>query len=100
MRMQNNNERKRLEEKTGQFAGEIGLDVIEFKVIPHGTSITVRGIVDYPRGGVTMGECSRLNRLIRDYMESTGTWGDDFSVEIDSPGLKRPLKDKNDFLRL
>src|SRR5688572_21884774 len=46
--------------------------------------------IDKP-SGVTIEECSSLNRYLVEALESSGIW-DTHSLEVSSPGLEQPLK--------
>lgn len=91
---------KSVEDKVQTVISGSGLELIEFKIIPQGYFWVIRCIVDYPSGGVTMGECSRLNRQIFSMIEKSNIFENDCSVEVNSPGLNRPLCDKKDYLRM
>jgi len=43
---------------------------------------------------------SRINKEIFAFIEQKGFFGDNLSVEVNSPSIDRPLKAKNDFARL
>ena len=77
-----------------------GLDLVEFKIFPQGRTWVIRSLVDYSSGGVTLGECSLLNHKISDLINEDNILGDDFIVEVNSPGLDRFLKEPKDFLRI
>ena len=55
-------------------------------------------MVDKPEG-IRVGECSALNKQIYKLIEEKGLLDEDFSLEVSSPGLDRPLKDRADFKR-
>jgi ribosome maturation factor RimP len=76
-----------------------GLDLIELKVFPKGNSWVIRSIVDYASSGVTVNECASLNRSIASWIEKSNIFGNDFIVEVNSPGLDRPLREAKDFMR-
>ncbi|MBU2102482.1 MAG: hypothetical protein ABH865_00195 [Candidatus Omnitrophota bacterium] len=88
-----------LREKIESLAGEQALELIEYKFFSHRGNYTVRCLVDFPAGGVTVDDCSRLNRKIVGMLEETGALGDDFNVEVNSPGIDRPIITYKDFLR-
>jgi len=88
-----------IRKKVKAVVEERGLDLVDFKIFPKGRSWVIRSIVDYPSGGVTMEECALLNKIIFSIMEEDNMLGDDFVVEVNSPGLDRPLKDIKDFIR-
>ena len=47
-----------------------------------------------------MGDCTKVNKKVFSYLEDSNSLGDDFTVEINSPGLDWPLKRYQDFLRV
>jgi len=83
-----------------RLAGENGLEVLEKSLLHSAGTIIVRVLADLPRGGITMDMCAKLNRLMVAYLEKTKYLGDDFSVEINSPGLDRKMRTIKDFSRV
>lgn len=77
---------------------EAQLELIDLKVI-QGSSKTIRGAVDYPEGGVTLRTCAEVNKRIVFRLTEEGIPVEDYRVEINSPGLDRPLKEYKDFLK-
>ena len=88
-----------LRSKTLEFLNQSGLDLIEFKVTLYQNKKTVECLIDYPQGGVTVTECSKLNKRIVAFLDETNLFGTNFVVEVNSPGLDRTLKNYKDFLR-
>ena len=88
-----------IRKKVKAVVEERGLCLVDFKMFPKGRSWVVRSIVDYPSGGVTMEDCALLNKIIFSIIEEKNMLGDDFIVEVNSPGLDRPLKGIKDFIR-
>lgn len=74
--------------------------MVEFNVFEHQGKSTIRALVDYAQGGVTIGDCARINREIVSFLEKSDILGGDFTVEVNSPGLKRSLKNFKDFMRI
>ncbi len=91
---------KSINKKIESIVESNGLDLIELKVFPKGSSWVIRSIVDYVSGGVTVNECSLLNRSIASWIEESNIFGDGFVVEVNSPGLDRPLREAKDFMRV
>ncbi len=83
-----------------KILGERGIELVEFKIFFSGGTQTVRCLIDYPCGGINIDECSRINKEIFAFIEQKGFFGDNLSVEVNSPSIDRPLKAKNDFARL
>lgn len=77
-----------------------GLELVEFKIFYNHGRFTIRSIVDYPEGGVTIDTCARVNRLVFSFLEKENVLGEDFVVEVHSPGINRILKERKDFLRV
>ena len=75
-----------------------GMDLVEYRFLDS-PKITIRCLADYPLGGITIDDCSRVNRKIFSYLEKSEILGDDFVVEVNSPGLNRLLRNTGDFIR-
>ena len=75
-------------------------DLIELKVICFKNETMVRCVVDYPCGGINLDECAKINREISNYLQDSKLMGEDFSVDVNSPGLDRKLKTAADFKRV
>lgn len=50
-------------------------------------------------GGITVGECQRIHRLIEPMLRVEGVVDDLTTLEVASPGLDRPLRSRADFRR-
>jgi ribosome maturation factor RimP len=82
-----------------EFLGAQGLDLVEMECFHSGRNLVVRLSVDKPEGGITVGECSKVNRRIGDLLEEKDIIRESYIVEVNSPGLDRPLKTRADFRR-
>ena len=91
---------KEIEDKVKTIVQNNNLDLVDFKIFPKGRSWVIRSIVDHESGGVTVDECSILNKVIFSVIDGSNMLGDDFVVEVNSPGLDRPLKNFKDFMRV
>ncbi|MBU1112377.1 MAG: hypothetical protein KKH93_00690 [Candidatus Omnitrophica bacterium] len=78
---------------------ECGAQLVDLKISSAGSKF-IRGLVDYPQGGITLGVCSRINKRIVNDLTTSGFNVEDYTVEINSPGLDRLLKGYQDFLRV
>jgi ribosome maturation factor RimP len=88
--------RKGIEEIVSRF----GAEIVEFKLFSSAGRFICRCLVDYPEGGITINDCARINQEIFSFLENSKCLGEDFVVEVNSPGLDRDLKTKEDFLRV
>ena len=91
---------EKIKRKVFEFLKEENLDLIEFKIFPQGKNFVVRIMTDFSYGGVTLKDLSRINKMVFSYLEEENILGEDFTVEVISPGLDRKLEGKNDFLRV
>lgn len=57
-------------------------------------------LVDKKTGRINLEECARLNEKISNLLDELDTIKERFILEVSSPGIDRPLKTKNDFLRV
>jgi ribosome maturation factor RimP len=76
-----------------------GVDLIEFKFSKTQGRALLRLLVDKGPDGITVGECSRLNKKIGNLLDERDIIGDSYLLEVSSPGVDRPLAVKKDFLR-
>lgn len=78
---------------------QAGIDLIELNVRKHGSEVVIEILADRPAGGISMEECSYLNRKVVEAIDASCVI-EDYSLELSSPGLDRPLKTRKDFLRV
>lgn len=49
------------------------------------------------KGGITLEECSQINRQLSDILDKEDVIKESYILEVSSPGIDRPLKVKRDF---
>jgi ribosome maturation factor RimP len=82
------------------FCRQIGIDLIEVKVGGHMKDVIVQVTTDRPMGGISIEQCSTLNRSLITAIDEAAILPEDcYSLEVSSPGLDRPLTTHKDFLR-
>lgn len=81
------------------FAEE-GYDLVELSVSLRRGDVYIVILADRLRGGITMGECSRLNRQLAQRIDEAEFFPEGYFLEVNSPGVDRPLKTTRDFLRV
>ena len=57
-------------------------------------------LIDKPAGGISLEACGQINRHIVKKIDEEGFYGDDYTLNVSSPGLDRPLKLDKDFCRV
>ena len=50
-------------------------------------------------GGITLDQCGQLSGQLDQLLDETDIINEPYVLEVSSPGLDRPLKTKNDFIR-
>ncbi len=76
-----------------------GLDFVDLVYRYEGRDLFLRVLVDRPEGGITLADCSSLNKEIGAILDEKDTIQARFILEVSSPGVDRPLKSKSDFSR-
>ncbi len=56
-------------------------------------------LADRTEGGITLDECATLNREMGEIIDKTASLPEDYTLEVSSPGLDRPLVTTGDFRR-
>jgi len=77
---------------------EEGLDLVDVEYKKEGKTWCLRIFID-KAGGVTVDDCHKVSRQIEDVIEIDEIIPSSFILEVSSPGLDRPLKKEQDFLR-
>ncbi len=82
------------------LAQRIGAEVIDIHIKRSGQGVNIQIFADKIAGGITVGECSSLNREIAQRIEEKNLIKDLNILEVSSPGMDRPLITVKDFLRV
>ncbi len=89
-----------VKDKVSDILAKEGIDLVEFKMFRQGSSWVIRSLVDYPQGGIDIERCANINRIISQTLENDKNFPDSFIVEVNSPGVDRPLRTASDFVRV
>ena len=83
------------------FFEQSGLDLVELNCRRQGKDYAILILADRPNGGITIEECARLNHSISGVLEEQQKLMEqNYSLEVSSPGIDRPLKSFKDFKRV
>jgi ribosome maturation factor RimP len=77
---------------------ESGLDLVDLEFRREGRGWVLRLFMDKP-GGVTLDDCAAVSRELGDQIEVEDLIPASYTLEVSSPGLDRPLKKEEDFLK-
>ena len=73
--------------------------LVEMKYFYQADALVLIILADRPQGGITLQECTELNKSISIILDEKNILQERFILEVSSPGLDRPLVRKEDFLR-
>lgn len=88
-----------LQSSIGDYLKNCGLQLVELVYRYEGRDLFLRILVDRPEGGITLDECTRLNDEISVLLDAKDIIKDNYVLEVSSPGIDRPLFNKDDFNR-
>lgn len=75
------------------------LDLVDLIYRYEGRDLILKVLADRPDGGISLGECARLNIELSRILDEKDILQARYILEVSSPGLDRPLKTKPDFAR-
>lgn len=76
------------------------IELVELNLFRSKGRLTLRLLVDKKQGRINLDECARLNERISLLLDNLDLIKERYILEVSSPGIDRPLKTKNDFLRV
>jgi ribosome maturation factor RimP len=77
---------------------EMELELVEIQFRREGHGWVLRLFID-SENGVTIDDCAAVSREISAYLDVEDLIEHAYHLEVSSPGLERPLKKKDDFVR-
>jgi ribosome maturation factor RimP len=76
----------------------LDLELVEVQCAGHGARTVVRVFIDKP-GGVGIGDCEQVHLSLGHALDVEDPIPHGYTLEVSSPGLDRPLRRREDFLR-
>jgi ribosome maturation factor RimP len=77
---------------------EAGLLLVDLQLVRTGRRALIRILADR-EGRITIGECASLSRAVGNLLEAHGAFTEDYTLEVSSPGIGRPLSTETDWRR-
>lgn len=87
----------KIKELTLPLTDQMGLELVDIEYKTGGNFLRV--FIDRPGKGVSMDDCSKLSRLLSAELDIKDPITHHYNLEVSSPGLDRPLKKEEDFIR-
>lgn len=75
-----------------------GMELVDLEFRREGRGWVLRIYLDRP-GGVTLDDCQRVSEQMGDLLDIEDLIDHPYTLEVSSPGLDRPLKTPQDFIR-
>ena len=77
---------------------EFGMEMVDLEFRHERGRWTLRVFIDKD-GGVTIDDCARVSRELGDVIDAENIIDHSYVLEVSSPGLDRPLRKEQDFMR-
>lgn len=71
--------------------------IVDIEVKGNATSPIIWLYLESDKGGISLDECAVISRRLQVTIEANGLYGDSFTLNVSSPGLDRPLKQKRQY---
>lgn len=92
----------KIEEKVYDLAKplieEKGLELVDVEYVKEGTEWFLRIFIDKPEG-ITLDDCELISRMLDPKLDEVDNIPMAYHLEVSSPGIERPLKTTEAFLR-
>lgn len=77
---------------------DMSMELVEIQFRREGHGWVLRLFID-KEGGITIDDCAAVSREISAYLEVEDLIDHAYHLEVSSPGLERPLRKREDFIR-
>lgn len=75
-----------------------GLELVDVEYVKEGGSWFLRIFIDKPEG-ITHDDCQLVSEKLSDVLDEKDPIPQSYILEVSSPGIERPLKKREDFVR-
>jgi ribosome maturation factor RimP len=88
----------RVQDVVSPILRALGLELVEVAYVGQGPRSVVRVLIDKP-GGVSVTDCERAHQALGPALDVADPIPHAYTLEVSSPGLDRPFKRLQDYLR-
>ena len=92
------NTEKRIEELIQPTVTEMGYELVDVEFVKEGPNWYLRIFID-KEGGVTIDDCEAVSKTLEKIFDEKDPIEQAYFLEISSPGIDRPLKKIEDFIK-
>jgi len=82
----------------GPILSSLGLELVDIEYKREGRAMVLRLFIDR-EGGITLDDCATVSRELAEILEVEDFISAQYTLEVSSPGLNRPLKKAADYER-
>ncbi|MDD2498409.1 MAG: ribosome maturation factor RimP [Desulfitobacteriaceae bacterium] len=75
-----------------------GFELVDVEYQKEGRNWVLRLFIDQEKG-IDLDDCQHVSNIVSDALDEKDPIPHQYLLEVSSPGIERPLKTKNDFLR-
>lgn len=76
----------------------LGYEIVAVEYVKEGREWYLRFFIDKPKG-ITIDDCELVSRKIEEVLDASDVIQGSYILEVSSPGIERPLKKDEDFLK-
>ncbi len=88
----------RVKEIAEVYLKDHGIELIDVVFRRESSGLVLRIVANTPQG-ITVSECTGLNKFLSETLDREDVIQDRYTLEVSSPGLDRPIKTDRDFER-
>lgn len=90
---------RRFWERFESEIAEQGYELVEVEIAGQGGTRILRLYIDKPEGGIGIQDCSVVSQFLNPLLDAEDFISDNYILEVSSPGIDRPLRKPEDFVR-
>lgn len=90
--------RKEIYPLAEEVAEELGYEIVDIE-FQNGSKHDLLSIFIYKKEGIDLDDCTEMSRNLEKKLDDLDILKNPYYLEISSPGLDRPLKTKDDYIR-
>ncbi|MFW6238777.1 MAG: ribosome maturation factor RimP [Halanaerobiales bacterium] len=73
------------------------LKLVDVNFLKEGSGWTLKVFIENPAGELKIKDCEEISRMLSDELDRKDPIDKSYILEVSSPGIERPLKDKADY---
>jgi ribosome maturation factor RimP len=88
---------RRMAEIVGPVIEGMGFELVRIRLMSSTKSKTLQIMAERPTGGIEVDECAQISTAVSAVLDVEDPIEDEFTLEVSSPGIDRPLTRLKDF---